>query len=465
MDARLTFYGAVGTTTGSRFLLETSGKKLLIDCGMFQGAKENRLQNWKRFPIPPSDIDAILLTHAHNDHSGYIPKMFRDGFSKNVHCTHATEDICKILLKDSAKLQKEDAAWANKKGFSKHKPARPLYTTDDAAGAIELFAPVNYGQELLIQENIRVKFKDAGHILGSAMIDIKTTNGRNGRKVLFSGDLGRPDRAVLRDPVQVYDVDYLVLESTYGDRLHDHGSYADELVRVINESLNRGGILVIPAFSIGRTQTLLYNIRELEEQGRIPVMPIFVDSPMAIDATRVFQKRTSDLDLSSRLSAVEGKKIFQPEKVRFCRTRAQSQEINAINSEAIVISASGMATGGRVLHHLAQRLPHPSNTVLFVGYQARGTRGRAILEGREHVKVHGRYIPIKAHVETVSGFSAHADYNEILAWLMGFNKPPEKTFIVHGEPEASTAMAERIREHFGWDVIVPKLSEGYDLEL
>ncbi|MBU1319336.1 MAG: MBL fold metallo-hydrolase [candidate division Zixibacteria bacterium] len=462
MTTRLTFYGAVGTTTGSRFLLETSGKKLLIDCGMFQGAKESRLQNWKRFPIPPAEIDAILLTHAHNDHSGYIPRLCHDGFSKNVHCTHATEDLCKILLKDSAKLQEEDAAWANKKGFSKHKPALPLYTTDDAANALELFAPVNYGQELLIQQNLRVKFKDAGHILGSAMIDVKTTNGR---KVLFSGDLGRPNKAVLRDPVQVYDVDYLILESTYGDRLHDHGSYADELVRIIKESLDRGGVLVIPAFSVGRTQTLLYNIRELEEQGRIPVMPIFVDSPMAIDATRVFEKRISDLDLSSRLSVVEGKNIFQPEKVRFCRTRAQSQEINAIDSNAIVISASGMATGGRVLHHLAQRLPDPSNTVLFVGYQARGTRGRAILEGQEYVKVHGRHIPIKAHVETVSGFSGHADYNEILAWLMGFNRPPEKTFIVHGDPEASTAMADRIRERFGWDVVVPKLGESFDLEL
>jgi metallo-beta-lactamase family protein len=463
--AKLTFYGATGTTTGSRFLLELGERKILIDCGMFQGPKANRLKNWDKFPVPPAEIDRILLTHAHIDHTGYLPRLCRQGFSGPVHCTDATHDLCEILLKDSAHLHEEDAYWANKKGYSRHKPAQPLYTVKDAEKSLSLFAPLHYGEGLYIDDTARVKFKDAGHILGSALIDIKTGDNRRGRKILFSGDIGRPDKQLLKDPVQVFSVDYLILESTYGDRLHDEASPVDELARVINESVERGGVLVIPSFAVGRTQTLLYLIRELEEQDKIPSLPVYVDSPMAIDTTDIFRKRISDFDIASRVLTLKGVEIFRPRQLHLCETREQSKAINERQSQAIIISSSGMVTGGRVLHHMVQRLPHPENTILFIGYQASGTRGRSILERQPSVKIHGRQIPIKAGVEKISGFSGHADYNEILAWLLGFDRPPEKTFIVHGEPESSTALAEKIREKLGWEVVIPDFGQTFEIEL
>lgn len=465
MQAKLTFHGATGTVTGSRFLLEIDNKKLLIDCGLFQGPKENRLKNWEPFPVPPRQIDKVLLTHAHIDHSGYLPRFCSEGFTGEIHCTHATADLCDILLKDSGHLQEEDARWANKKGYSKHKPAKPLFTVKDAEKALEMFAPMNYGEDYYLNDNIRIKFKDAGHILGSSFIDIKTLDGQNSKKIVFSGDMGRPTRRYLNDPVQIFNVDYLVLESTYGDRLHDEISPVDELVRVIEESIDRGGVLVVPAFAVGRTQTFLYMIRELEETGRIPAIPIYIDSPMAINVTDVFRNRISDQNLTARLLALQHKPIFQPQKLQICESREQSKAINKQKGPAIIISASGMATGGRILHHLEQRLPEPENTILFIGYQAAGTRGRTILEGSPSVKMHGREVPIRAKIESISGFSGHADYNEILAWLMGLNKAPVKIFIVHGEPEASNAFAEKIRTHYGWDVEVPGPGDGYVIEL
>ncbi len=460
---KLTFYGATGTTTGSRFLLELHGRKILVDCGMFQGRKANRLKNWDEFPVKPSEIDRILLTHAHIDHTGYLPRLCKEGFSGSIHCTDATHDLCEILLKDSAKIQEEDAYWANKKGYSKHKPAQPLYTVKDAEKSLSFFAPLHYGEDFYIDDTARLKFKDAGHILGSALVDIKTGDNKRSKKILFSGDIGRPDKQLLRDPVQVFSVDYLILESTYGDRLHDEVSQVDELARVIQESVKRGGVLVIPSFAVGRTQTLLYLIRELEEQGRIPSLPVFVDSPMAIDVTDIFRKRISDFDITSRVLTLKGVGIFRPRQLRLCDTREQSKAINNRESQAIIISSSGMVTGGRILHHMVQRLPQRENTILFIGYQASGTRGRMILEGQPSVKIHGRQIPINARVEKISGFSGHADYNEILAWLMGFDRPPEKTFIVHGEPEASTSLAERIRDKLGWDVVIPGFGESFEI--
>lgn len=462
---KLTFFGATGTVTGSRFLLELRGKKLLIDCGLFQGPKQNRLKNWEPFPVPPADVDKVLLTHAHIDHTGYLPRFCKAGFSGQIHCTHATYDLCRILLKDSAHLQEEDAYWANKKGFSKHKPALPLYTVKDAEKALTLFAPLHYGEDFYFSDNLRLKFKDAGHILGSSFIDIKTTNTKNPRKILFSGDIGRPKRQFLREPVQAFNVDYLILESTYGDRLHDDVSPEEELVKVIKDSIKRGGVLLIPSFAVGRTQTLLYIIRELEEQGKIPSLPVYVDSPMAIDATDIFRKRISDLNLSSRILTLKKIRIFHPKQLRLCESKEQSIAINQQKSRAIIISASGMATGGRILHHLRQRLPYPENTILFIGYQAEGTRGRTILEGKPHVKLHGKHIPIKANIENISGFSGHADYNEILAWLMGFNKPPEKTFITHGEAEASASLADKIRKQFGWNVVIPDFGDSFELNI
>ncbi|HJX30814.1 MAG TPA: MBL fold metallo-hydrolase [Thermodesulfobacteriota bacterium] len=462
--AQLTFLGANGTVTGSRFLLDSEKIKLLIDCGLFQGLKQDRLKNWEPFPIPPAEIDRVLLTHAHLDHTGYLPRFVKQGFTGKVYCTWSTFDLCRIMLRDSGHLQEEDAYWANKKKFSKHEPALPLYTVKDAENSLKSFDPVFYGQDFFVTDSLRVKFRDAGHILGSAFVDIKNTSNQRVRKILFSGDIGRPSRPILRDPVQVFEVDYLVLESTYGDRLHDSKPPEEELARVINESVKRGGSLVIPSFAVGRTQELLYCIRELEEQGKIPSLPVYVDSPMAIDATIVFEKRKADYDMESKVLELEGKHVLKTRQIKFCRSTEESKQLDALKNPGIIISASGMVEGGRILHHLAHRLPHPQNTVLFIGFQAAGTRGRTILEGKPTVKIHGQQIPIRAKIENISGFSAHADYNETLAWLMGFNRPPLKTFIVHGEPEAAQSLAEKITTLFGWDVIIPKFKESFEID-
>jgi len=463
--ATLTFLGATGTVTGSRFLLEADGRKLLIDCGLFQGFKSDRLKNWDPFPLDPSQIDRVLLTHAHIDHSGYLPRLCKEGFKGVVNCTHATADLCGIMLRDSGHLQEEDAYWANKRGFSKHKPALPLYTLEDAEASLKHFEPVYYGKDLFLEDSLRIKFKDAGHILGSAMVDVKCSRGRKARRVIFSGDLGRPSRPILRDPVQVFEVDYLIIESTYGNRLHDQKPPEEELARVINESRQRGGVLVIPSFAVGRTQELLYCIRELEEQGRIPVLPVYVDSPMAIDTTEVFEKRKGDYDLGAKILELNGKHILKTGNLHFYRDKEQSKQLHDHVTSGIIISASGMVEGGRILHHMKHRLPRSQNTVLFIGYQAQGTRGRTIVEGKETVKIHGEMVPVRATVESISGFSAHADYNEALAWLMGFNQPPLKTFIVHGEHEASSAMADHIQKTFGWDVVIPSFKEKFTIDL
>lgn len=461
----ITFHGACGTVTGSRHLLNLDCGSFLIDCGSFQGQKELRLRNWEPFPVPASDIDRVFLTHAHIDHSGHIPRLVKEGFTGPVHSTHATSDLCSILLRDSAHIQEEDARDANEKGYSKHKPALPLYTVDDAERAMTKFRPVHYGEDLFLDETTRVKFKDAGHILGAACIDVKTRIGGKTRKIVFSGDIGRPDQPILRDPAQVFEVDYLVLESTYGNRLHDHGNPRAELARVINESMERGGVLVIPSFSVGRTQTLLYDIRELEDAGVVPSNPVYVDSPMSIRATEVFEEHLNDLDITARRQIIEGEQIFRPRQVQFAMSRKQSMAINPLRSHAIIIASSGMVTGGRILHHMAQRLPHAENTVLFIGYQAEGTRGRAILGGSRTVKMRGSEVPVHARIESISGYSGHGDYNELMAWLMGFNRAPEKTFIVHGEPVAASAMAEHIRQRFGWDVTIPELGRSYGLDM
>jgi metallo-beta-lactamase family protein len=431
---KITFWGATGTTTGSRHMLDVRDRRFLIDCGMFQGQKENRLRNWEKFPVPPESIDRVFFTHGHFDHTGYFPKFCREGFKGLAHCTYATQEFCKLLFLDSAHIQEEDARWANKKGFTKHKPAKPLYDTKDAERAVDFLSPLQYGEDLYMEDDLRIKIKDAGHILGSGLVDIKTHTGKNSRKIVFSGDLGRPSRRFLRDPTQVFNVDYLVVESTYGNRLHDRKSAIGELIRVVKESVKRGGVLIIPSFAIGRTQDLLFVIRELEESGRIPSLPVYIDSPMAIDATEVFERRISDMNITSRVSRISGINIFRPKNLHICASRTESKNINNIKKGAIII-------------------------------QAQGTRGRAIVEGNESVKIHGRQISIAAKIESISGFSGHADYNEILAWLTGFNKAPEKTFVVHGEPESSQAMADSIRGKLGWDVVIPEFGQSFDIDL
>ncbi|MCG6981234.1 MAG: MBL fold metallo-hydrolase [Deltaproteobacteria bacterium] len=461
---KLTFLGATGTVTGSRFFLEIDGNSLLLDCGLFQGLKKNRLRNWEPFPIAPTDLDRVFLTHAHIDHSGYLPRLCKQGFKGKVHCTHPTYNLCEILLRDSGHLQEEDATWANKRGFSKHKPALPLYTVEEAENALSQFEPYHYGEDIFLTDSLRVKFKDAGHILGSSFVDVKLMKEGRASRIVFSGDLGRPARPILRDPVQPFEVDYLILESTYGNRLHQNETPEKDLAAVINASVDRGGVLVIPSFAVGRTQELLYSLRELEEDKEIPSLPVYVDSPMAIDTTAVFENNKGCYGLVAKVLEIRGTSILKPQQLKFCRHRDESKALNEIKRNAIIISASGMATGGRILHHLRHRLPSRKDTILFIGHQAEGTRGRKILDGNPRVKIHGEDVPIKARVENISGFSAHADYNEILAWLMGFNRPPQKTFIVHGEPDASSSLAEKINTRLGWDVVIPKFQETFTLE-
>jgi len=463
--ARISFYGATGTVTGSRYILEVDDSRLMVDCGLFQGSKQNRLKNWDRFQVEPASLDRVFLTHGHIDHIGYLPRLGKEGFKGKVHCTHATADLCDILLKDSAHIQEEDARWANKKGYSKHKPALPLYTVADAEKVLTHFRPVHLGDDIQLNSDLRVKFKDSGHILGAAFVDIKRRGNGASRKVLFSGDLGRSSRPILRDPDQVFNVDYLVLESTYGDRLHEETSPQEKMAQIISATVKKGGSLIIPSFSIGRTQTMLYIIRQMEEDGRIPSLPVYADSPMAIEALAVFEKRVSEMDMELRMEVLEGRKVFRPSQLHICRTPSESKAINDVDTPAIIISASGMATAGRILHHLRRRLPDPKTTVLLVGYQAWGTRGRDMLEGKKEVKIHGRMVPVRADIESIMGFSGHADYREIMAWLMGFNRPPEKTFIVHGEPEASESLAEKIRSRFGWETVVPEFGDGFDIDL
>ena len=464
MIASITFLGATGTVTGSRFLLEIhDGRRLLIDCGLFQGLKENRQRNWEPFPVAPAGIDRVLLTHAHIDHSGYLPRLCREGFTGPVTCTPGTHKLCQLLLRDSAHLQGEEARWANKRGFSKHKPALPLYTVADADRALSQFDPIDYGQELDLDDATRITFHDAGHILGSSFIQLRIRNNDRLRRILFSGDLGSPNRPILNDPEQIREVDYLIVESTYGNRLHTTmhkpRSREEELAQVINAAAQRGGMLIIPAFAVERAQELLFHIRELEEQERIPVLPVYLDSPMAVEATRVFESLQADYDYEAKLLELDGVRILRPKQVRFIRDVEQSKQLHAVTGPAILISASGMLEGGRILHHLERRLGDPATTVLFVGYQAEGTRGRAILNGRTEVKIHGQLIPVKARIASISGFSGHADYREALAWMQGFNRPPRTTFIVHGEPEASQAMAEMIRTELHWQAEIPAFGQ------
>lgn len=462
--AKLSFLGAAGTVTGSRHLLETHGKRLLIDCGLFQGVKKNRLKNWDPFPESPPLIDEVLLTHAHIDHTGYLPRLVKDGFRGPIRSTKSTADLVKILLPDTGHLQEEEARYANKKGYSKHSPARALFTEQDAQSVFPYLSPVQYGQHFYPAEGLRGEYRDAGHILGAGWLDLKTRKGSGWRKIVFSGDLGRPYDPVLRAPMQPYNVDYLILESTYGDRLHDERDPHEQFVDIVKQTLDRNGMVVIPAFSVGRTQLLLFMIRELEERGLLPVVPIYVDSPMALKALDVHQRYIHEMNLNCRKLHIAGTLLFRPKKLRLCPKLDQSKGIHNAKEKGIIISASGMATGGRVLHHLRTRLPNPNNTILFVGYQAEGCRGRSLLDGAKELKMFGENVPVNAEIKYVSGFSGHADYQEILAWLMGFNKRPERVFLVHGEDGPRDALAEHIRRHLKWSVTIPEEGESVELD-
>jgi metallo-beta-lactamase family protein len=462
--ASIQFLGAAQTVTGSKFLLEVEGSRALIDCGLFQGLKELRSRNWQTLPLNVKSINWVLLTHAHIDHTGYLPRLVRDGFDGPVYATTATADLLQLLLPDSAKLQEEEADYANRKGYSKHKPALPLYSEADARAALKLVRSVPYNEEVRLNKFLTVRFVSVGHILGSSYIEAEITEPHQQPvKVIFSGDVGRYDEPILNDPTPAFETDYLLLESTYGDRLHAEGNAKDELAEIINRTAERGGKIIIPAFAVGRTQLLVYYLRELEDEGRIPVLPVIVDSPMGASATKLYAKHKSDHDSDMQRLEKAGDNPLATQNFSLVQGRNGSKAINAMQGPAIIVSASGMATGGRVLHHLAQHLPDPASAVIFVGYQGAGTRGRRLQDGEKEVKIHGQMVPVRARIESIGSLSAHADANELLRWLGNFSRPPKTTFIVHGEPEASAALGERIVRELGWKVAIPTYQESFPL--
>jgi len=428
---------------------------VLLDCGLFQGLKELRLRNWATFPIPPAAIRAVVLTHAHIDHSGYLPRLVEQGFRGDVYATPGTCDLLRVMLPDSAYLQEEEARYANKYGYSKHKPALPLYTVEGADKALRLLRPTDYGAEVRLLDEISLNFFRTGHILGAAAVRLTCAMNGSRKYLTDSGDVGRYARPILRDPESIGDTDWLLLESTYGDRLHPRNP-EEELARVINETTRDKGFLLIPAFAVGRTQELIYVIRQLEEQGKIPSLPIHVDSPMAINATDIYCAHPEEHNLAMQQLAEKQLSPLCSEQFEIHRTQAQSKAINDLPGPRIVISASGMVTGGRILHHLKLRLTDPKTTVLFVGFQAEGTRGRALQDGKTEIKLLGEVVPVRAKIRTIDGFSAHADQGEILRWLRSFSRPPQKTFIVHGEERGSHALTELIEKELKWDVEIPR---------
>lgn len=456
--ATLTFLGAARTVTGSKHLLEVDGRRILIDCGLFQGLKELRLRNWSPMPIPPETIDSVVLTHAHIDHSGWLPRLVAQGYQGPIYCTAGTADLCGLVLPDAAHLQEEDAKFANKRGYSKHHPALPLYTEADAAEALSRLRPSPFGKQIAIGNGFEVEFINAGHLLGSAYVKL-TRSDKSSAGILFGGDLGRYDRPILPDPSPGVDADVLLLESTYGDRVHPQEDDGQTLARIVTETHARRGKVIIPAFAIGRVEELLYWLFKLEDQGRLPEVPIYVDSPMAIKGIAFYQSRTDELD--KEILAVRRKlPRFIP-----VNSGRESQALVANDRPAVIIASSGMATGGRVVHHLFAGLPDPRNTVLFVGFQAAGTRGRQLVDGARHVKIFGQHVPVHAKIEKIDGLSSHADAAEIIRWLRTFPRAPKMTYLVHGEIVAQDALRLRIEKELGWRVEVPLHGQKVDVPL
>jgi metallo-beta-lactamase family protein len=483
----LTFLGAAGTVTGSKHLLEIGGRRILVDCGLFQGLKELRERNWEPLPVDPVHLDAVILTHAHLDHCGYLPRLVAGGYRGRIFCTPATKELCSLVLPDSAHLQEEDARDANRYGYSKHSPALPLYTAIDAARTLTQLQPVGYDRPLPLilsgptqvglksdlsqtsNDRLTVEFINAGHLLGSAYARVRVGDA----VVLFGGDLGRYNRPVLPDPLPVSEADYLLVESTYGDRVHPPDDDGERVARIVGETAARGGKVIIPSFAIGRVGEVLYWLKRLEDEKRIPILPVYVDSPMAISALRFYAARLGELDpdlrdTTDKRRAPAGARdvaAFASTRLVMVSSARQSADLVASRQPSIVISASGMATGGRVLHHLAATLSNPKNTVLFVGYQAAGTRGRALVEGATEVKLLGRHVPVAARIEKIDSMSAHADAGEILRWLSGFSRAPRMTFLVHGEPAALDALHARITAERQWPVHIPAYRESVPLDL
>lgn len=453
---KLQFLGAAGTVTGSKYLVTSRRTKVLVECGLFQGLKELRLRNRAPFPVEPSSLGAVVLTHAHLDHSGHLPLLVKQGFRGPVHCTPATYDLCRLLLPDSGRLQEEDAEYANRRGFSKHHPALPLYTEDDALKSLRLFKPVGYDRDVELGDGLRARFAPAGHILGSAIVTLVDADGR---RLAFSGDLGRPHDPVMKAPRAPGAADHLLVESTYGDRRHASIAPTDELEPVIARTIARGGVVVVPAFAVGRAQELLHCIARLKRADRIPrALPVYLNSPMAADVTDLYRRHRDE----HRLDDADCEALR--DVATFVNTVEESKRLNSLRGPMVIVAASGMATGGRVVHHLKAFAPDPRNTILFSGYQAAGTRGAAMLGGARTIRIHGQDVPLRAEVAALSSLSAHADYEEILDWLRQAPQAPRTTFVVHGDPDAAMAMRDHIERALHWPVRVPKHLEIVDLD-
>lgn len=452
-DTVVRFLGGAGTVTGSRFLVECAGERVLVDCGLYQGSAELRERNWDRFPVPPSSIDAVVLTHAHVDHIGYLPLLMRDGFGGRAVCTAGTRSLARIILPDSARLQEREAEYANALGYSKHRPAQPLTTQRDAIRAIERLRPVPFAERTAVTPGCTVTFRRAGHILGSATVELLTPSA----SLLFSGDLGRPNHPLLRPPDPPVRTDAVIVESTYGDRPHDDGDVLERLAAAIDRTAERGGTVVIPAFAVDRTEVVLYHLRALMDAGRVPRLPVYVDSPMALAALGVYRDAIEDGEAEVRTGLDPG--TFDPGTLIEARTVEESKAINDVREPVIIVSASGMATGGRVLHHLARLLPDPRATVILPGFMVAGTRGRALAAGAAALKIHGEYVPVRAEVVHLPGLSVHADGEAMLEWLTQMPGAPSVALIVHGEPSASSAMRDLLTAKLGWNAVVPAYRE------
>jgi metallo-beta-lactamase family protein len=461
MDVRIKFLGASGTVTGSRYLLEVDGFRFLFDCGLFQGDNDIKARNWEDFPVDPLQIDCVVLSHAHIDHTGYLPKLFKEGFAGSVHCTEPTGDLLEIMLLDAARLQEEETAWAIKKGYSRHPNPKPLYTEDDAKLVFPKVRTYKYGERFRIHDRIEIVYHDAGHLLGSAITEIFIQGDQQNKKLVFSGDLGRYNKPILKNPATIEEADILLIESTYGTKDNPYTDPKPLLAKIINETFAKNGVVLIPAFAVGRAQLVLYYLKQLMQEDMIPDVPVYLDSPMAINATYLYFKfpeyHRLRLDINVLVEEMETNMLV------FCRTSENSRQINDLTSKAIIISSSGMMTGGRILHHLYHRLPHEQDTLLVVGYQGVGTRGRQILDGEEKVSIFGQDVDVKCRVEYIPTLSGHADRTELFQWMGNFKDKPKMTFTVHGEESEMPIFAEEIRQRLGWNVTVPSHMDSYDL--
>ena len=462
--ARITFHGAARTVTGSKYLLEAGDARVLFDCGMFQGLKALRMLNWEPTPFPPKSLDAVVLTHAHLDHVGFLPRVVKQGYNHKVYCTPATAELAEIIMLDSAKCQEYDAAYANKKGFSKHKPALPLYDGRDVEQTVKLLRTCPREEWVNVAGPIFVRFHDAGHLLGSNHLEVEVRETNKPLRIVFSGDVGRYDGPLYHDPVPPPQCDYLICETTYGNRDHPDVQILDALEGVVNRSVKRGGVMLMAAFAVGRSQQLIYLLQVLKSEGRIPDLPIYLDSPMACNATKVYREFREDHDLAEG-DLDDANTVLAGPRVHLVRKTDESKALNQMHGPGIIIASSGMMTGGRIVHHLKQRMPSSKNTIVLGGYMAVGTRGRLIQDGVETIRMFGQDVPLRAAVETVSGLSGHADRSGLLRWTSALkDTPPKRTFLTHGEPESMDAFAETLRTDNGWDVECPEMGASYELQ-